>query len=133
MQGFGGGTLIINIIKVIRSFRRKAHYNITKQDKTIRYARTAGKKVFHVKFIKRSYRIRGKVPRIQINAKATNSVFRAKKRPLRIGILWEEENSATVNILIAKILVYSAIKINANGPDLYSVLKPDTSSDSPSA
>jgi len=29
--------------------------------------------------------------------------------------------------------VYSAIKINANSPLLYSVLKPDTSSDSPSA
>jgi len=37
------------------------------------------------------------------------------------------------NILIAKILVYSAIKINAKGPLLYSVLNPDTSSDSPSA
>lgn len=45
----------------------------------------------------------------------------------------EEENSAVVNILIARILVYSAIKINANGPLLYSVLNPDTSSDSPSA
>lgn len=30
------------------------------------------------------------------------------------------------------ILVYSAIKINANGPPLYSVLNPETSSDSPS-
>jgi len=38
-----------------------------------------------------------------------------------------------VNNLIAKILVYSAIKIKANGPLLYSVLNPDTSSDSPSA
>lgn len=41
-------------------------------------------------------------------------------------------NKATVNILIAMILVYSAIKINANGPALYSILKPDTNSDSPS-
>lgn len=38
-----------------------------------------------------------------------------------------------MNILIAKILMYSAIKISANGPLLYSVLKPETSSDSPSA
>ena len=45
----------------------------------------------------------------------------------------EDENSATVNKLIAKIEVYSAIKIKAKGPLLYSVLKPDTSSDSPSA
>lgn len=36
-------------------------------------------------------------------------------------------------ILINKIFVYSAIKINANNPLLYSVLNPDTSSDSPSA
>ncbi len=36
-------------------------------------------------------------------------------------------------ILINRIFVYSAIKINANSPLLYSVLNPDTSSDSPSA
>lgn len=38
-----------------------------------------------------------------------------------------------VNKLITKILAYSAIKINANKPLLYSTLNPDTSSDSPSA
>jgi hypothetical protein len=38
-----------------------------------------------------------------------------------------------VIILMAKILVYSAIKISANTPLLYSTLNPDTSSDSPSA
>jgi len=38
-----------------------------------------------------------------------------------------------LNRLITKILVYSAIKIRAKGPLLYSVLNPDTSSDSPSA
>jgi hypothetical protein len=48
-------------------------------------------------------------------------------------MLGEEVNRATVNILIAKILIYSAIKIRAKGPLLYSVLKPETSSDSPSA
>jgi hypothetical protein len=42
-------------------------------------------------------------------------------------------NNVDVNKLIAKILVYSAIKISANKPLLYSTLKPDTSSDSPSA
>jgi hypothetical protein len=36
-------------------------------------------------------------------------------------------------ILINRIFVYSAIKIRANNPLLYSVLNPDTSSDSPSA
>ncbi|WP_235906850.1 hypothetical protein [Marinomonas sp. KMM3893] len=39
----------------------------------------------------------------------------------------------TKRILINKILAYSAIKIKANPPLLYSVLNPDTSSDSPSA
>lgn len=38
-----------------------------------------------------------------------------------------------VIILIARILVYSAIKIRANKPLLYSTLNPETSSDSPSA
>jgi len=40
-----------------------------------------------------------------------------------------KENS----ILMKRILAYSAIKIRANPPLLYSVLKPDTNSDSPSA
>ena len=38
-----------------------------------------------------------------------------------------------VIILMARILVYSAIKISAKTPLLYSTLNPDTSSDSPSA
>lgn len=37
------------------------------------------------------------------------------------------------NKLIIMMLVYSAMKIRANLPELYSVLNPDTSSDSPSA
>lgn len=35
--------------------------------------------------------------------------------------------------LIIRILVYSAMKIKANNPPLYSVLNPETNSDSPSA
>lgn len=38
-----------------------------------------------------------------------------------------------VIMLMARMLVYSAIKIRANTPLLYSTLNPDTSSDSPSA
>lgn len=38
-----------------------------------------------------------------------------------------------VNKLITRILAYSAMKIRANSPLLYSTLKPDTNSDSPSA
>jgi hypothetical protein len=43
------------------------------------------------------------------------------------------ENKITVNNLIIKIFAYSAIKIRANMPPLYSILNPETSSDSPSA
>lgn len=39
----------------------------------------------------------------------------------------------TVSILMIIMFMYSAIKIRANAPLLYSVLNPDTSSDSPSA
>jgi len=42
-------------------------------------------------------------------------------------------NRVAVNRLIRRIFVYSAIKISANVDLLYSVLNPDTSSDSPSA
>jgi len=51
-----------------------------------------------------------------------------------IGLLKEIViNRALVIIPIAIIFMYSAIKIRAKVPDLYSVLNPDTSSDSPSA
>lgn len=40
---------------------------------------------------------------------------------------------AAVRRLIIKMFVYSAIKMRAKVPDLYSVLNPETSSDSPSA
>jgi len=41
--------------------------------------------------------------------------------------------STIYKCLINKILAYSAIKIKANPPLPYSILNPDTSSDSPSA
>lgn len=94
---------------------------------------TPGRKDFHVNLIKRSYRIRGRVPRIQINIKANKRVFKENKISAKIIILVEGKNTVAVNILIARILVYSAIKIKAKGPLLYSVLNPETSSDSPSA
>lgn len=43
------------------------------------------------------------------------------------------EKNITVRSLMKIMLVYSAIKIKANAPPLYSVLNPETSSDSPSA
>ena len=92
-----------------------------------------GRKDFHVRAIKRSYRIRGKVPRAQIN--------RIEKRAVEIIMIIVDINKGLnlvkkkvlVNSLIARMLAYSAIKINANPPALYSTLNPETSSDSPSA
>lgn len=48
----------------------------------------------------------------------------------RIGI--NPEKKIVVKRLINRIFVYSAIKISAKAPPLYSVLNPETSSDSPS-
>jgi hypothetical protein len=68
-----------------------------------------------------------------MNTKARNRVLKARKRSASGDRTIVEENKEAENILMARILVYSAIKIRANGPLLYSVLKPETSSDSPSA
>lgn len=99
----------------------------------ISIASTKGRKVFQVRFIRWSYRIRGRVARTQINNVASNSVFKDVNRSDK-GFKGEAvEKIAQENILIARILVYSAIKISANGPLEYSVLNPETNSDSPSA
>lgn len=50
-----------------------------------------------------------------------------------VNLIRPPKNKALVNILINKILPYSAINNNANSPPPYSILNPDTSSDSPSA
>jgi hypothetical protein len=75
--------------------------------------------------------MRGRVARIHTNKVASIIVL------ITIWVLnnrlIEPVNMVTVNKLINKILVYSAMKIKANIPALYSTLKPDTSSDSPSA
>jgi len=49
------------------------------------------------------------------------------------NILEPPKNKILLIILIIKILAYSAIKIKANPPLLYSTLNPETNSDSPSA
>ena len=48
------------------------------------------------------------------------------------GLEYLFDKIVVVKILISRIFMYSAMKINANGELLYSMLKPDTSSDSPS-
>ena len=94
--------------------------------------RAAGRNDFHVSAIRWSYRIRGSVARTH-----TNSVARAKVFMMIIisakGETFMPRNRIDENSLITRMFVYSAIKIKANKPALNSTLKPETSSDSPSA
>jgi hypothetical protein len=87
-----------------------------------------GRKDFQVRAIRASYRIRGRVPRTQIKREAKNTALTERVKSEYLEVKMAAENS-----LMAKILVYSAMKMRANGPLLYSVLNPETSSDSPSA
>jgi len=90
-----------------------------------------GRNSFHVRYIKLSYRIRGMVARIQIKIVAIVIVFRTNIKFIR---MMECPVKNTIDRrLIIRMLAYSAIKISANIPLLYSTLNPDTSSDSPSA
>jgi len=93
--------------------------------------RLAGKKAFHVNDISKSYRIRGSVARIHRYIVAINIVLMINIRLLINRVL--PVKKIAVSKLIIKIFAYSAIKIIANKPLLYSILNPETSSDSPSA
>ena len=75
--------------------------------------------------------MRGRVARIQMNRVAIIMVFVIKVRFDTIGIY--PIKKIDDRSLIIKIFVYSAIKIRANRPPLYSILNPETNSDSPSA
>jgi len=94
-------------------------------------ARLNGKNLFHVRYIKLSYRIRGKVARIHTNKVAIIIVLATSWRSGKIII--DPENKVTVRSLINRMLAYSAMKMSANIPALYSTLNPETNSDSPSA
>lgn len=72
-----------------------------------------------------SYRRRGKQHRTQINIKQTKKVFNKDNDNPR-------KNKLDTN-LRNMIIPYSIIKINANNPPPYSILNPETISDSPSA
>lgn len=56
-----------------------------------------------------------------------------KTKSFITGNINKDINKVAVNSLIMIMFIYSAIKISAKAPPLYSVLNPDTSSDSPSA
>lgn len=90
-----------------------------------------GRKIFHEIIISWSYRIRGKEPRTQIKINDIIIIFQERDKVWKKNWL-ELIKKIEVIILIDKILVYSAIKIKANLLLLYSRLKPDTNSDSPS-
>jgi hypothetical protein len=94
-------------------------------------ASLSGRKLFHVRYIKLSYRMRGKVARIHTNSVAKIIVLIISCISIINGI--NPVNKIIESILMKRIFVYSAIKIRANMPALYSTLNPDTSSDSPSA
>jgi hypothetical protein len=92
--------------------------------------RIIGRKHFQVKYISMSYRIRGCLPRTKTNRAAITVVFIISIKFVLSGVC---NKIVDVTILMNKIFMYSAIKISANALLLYSVLNPDTSSDSPSA
>lgn len=84
-----------------------------------------GRDTFHAIIINLSYRTRGKELRTQINKKHIKKVFKIIK-------LAPKNNSEVMN-LKNMIIPYSLIKIKANIPPPYSILNPETISDSPSA
>jgi len=77
--------------------------------------------------------MRGKLPRTQIKIIDKNKVYIIIKTSLKTLKLKNLIKNKELNKLIIKIFKYSAIKIKAKVKLLYSVLKPETSSDSPSA
>lgn len=98
-----------------------------------RSAKANGRNDFHVKCISWSYRIRGRDARIQINKVAMVIVLIVSMVSfIRIRFEFPKKKIADRRLIII-ILAYSAMKIKAKDPALYSVLNPDTSSDSPSA
>jgi len=88
-----------------------------------------GKKENQFKFISISYRYRGSVHRTHTQ---TNTKVQEVNKQLSLRALGEM-NIQLNKVDMKKMLAYSAIKIIANPTEPYSILKPDTNSDSPSA
>ena len=98
----------------------------------IKITKETGRKDFHVRAISRSYRIRGSLARIHKNLNAKAIVFTPSSAPPKLPIEIVPVKNTAERRLIIKIFIYSDIKIKAKGPPLYSTLKPETNSDSPS-
>lgn len=86
-----------------------------------------GRNTFQAKFINLSYRYRGKVVRAQTQ---TQKILQVPRAAIKSNL--EETNKSLVTIDKRRILPYSDINSNANPPLPYSVLNPETNSDSPS-
>lgn len=90
--------------------------------------RVIGKKIFHLKFINKSYRNRGIVPRT--HRRIEDTIIKIINELILNKVL----KKIIIDIRLSKIiLIYSDKKINANHPPIYSTLNPETNSDSPSA
>ena len=101
-------------------------YNISRDNS--RMPKANGRNSFQASLIRRSYRYRGKVARDHTQKNTSEIIITCVKIDLNIIPVIKDEEI----ILKKKILPYSAIKIKANRPDPYSMLNPDTNSDSPS-
>ena len=95
-------------------------------------ARVMGRKFFHVRDMSWSYRRRGRVARTQTNSLANKRVVEGHRNGVMADVVWEIKRTV-VSSLMKRIVMYSAMKIRAKLPALYSMLNPETSSDSPSA
>lgn len=96
------------------------------------YLSLKGRKDIHVRFMRRSYRIRGRVPRITMNMiimKILCIIIRVNDIIcLCIFCINKDLDKIETNM----IFIYSDMKINANEALAYSVLNPETNSLSPS-
>lgn len=82
--------------------------------------------------MRESYRIRGRVARIAMNINLKDTTI------IALVVIAREGSPGSRNSIIDKVEStridkYSDIKIKANFPPMYSILNPDTNSDSPSA
>jgi len=93
----------------------------------------SGRKIFHVKFMSKSYRMRGSVARTHRKINATKDTINQNNKASTGVPFGPIIKKREVRNLISRILMYSAMKMKANVVPLYSTLNPDTSSDSPSA
>lgn len=131
MGGIGGGVSYLTSSELsVRPAQYQKQFIAVFID---RKTRDIGRKHFQVSAISLSYRIRGRVPRAQMKVKAKNIAFLVRKASLKIGVQRVPVKKTAVKRPIIIILMYSAIKIRAKLPALYSTLNPETISDSPSA